>query len=106
MKIIINDQKHAALRIVEDRDSLPANHNSKIRNQKSPPLSLTPCFSKVWHSLTASQRARPIASLCRRSAFKYLFATHLFALSLLPSAISPTAIFARKTPEISLYFTF
>jgi hypothetical protein len=99
MKIIINDQKHAALRIVEDRDSLPANQNS-------PPLSLTPCFSKVWHSLTASQRARPIASLCRTSAFKYLFAIHFFAVSLLPSANSPTASFAQKTPEISLYFTF
>jgi hypothetical protein len=54
MKNIIHDQKYVVLGIVARSSSLPANQNSKIKIQKSRPLSLTPCFSKVWQSLTAT----------------------------------------------------
>jgi hypothetical protein len=111
MKNIINDQKYPVLvlGVLANSSSLPANQNSKqqdqlgLKIQKSRPLSstpsfhpesfrgskvskslsLTPCFSKVCHSLTHCDSngfnrflvfaARP-AFKNQKSKFKNLFA--------------------------------
>jgi len=103
MKNIIHDQKYVMLGIVANSSSLPANQNSKqqdqlgLKIQKSLPLSLTPCFSKVWQSLIPTSTVSTVSlAPANQLAFKF---KNLFAPSsrLSPSLPTPK-IFTPKRP--------
>jgi hypothetical protein len=65
MKNMINDQKRA-VRVAANSNSLPPNQNSKIR-----PLSLTPCFSNVDHTLTGPSTVSTVSLPCGTSGLKF-----------------------------------